>query len=166
MENANQTIGTQRVKDLQAYLNKYGYTDDTGSALAVDGSLGPKTEQALQKFNTHQKHMNTPDAETREMQSLLSDSGYKNADGTPLKVDGIHGPNTDNAINAFENDFLSQFVPNYTPKTVQSKTFPQVPNLNKIDSTNAVSGQSANQTDGWGQSNAYTGKSVLQQTQE
>ncbi|MEI6101828.1 MAG: hypothetical protein WCP73_08310, partial [Eubacteriales bacterium] len=134
--------------------------------MAVDGSIGPKTQQALQKFNIHQNHMNTPDPETRDMQVLLSNSGYKNADGTPLKVDGIHGPNTDAAINAFENDFLGQVVPNYTPKTVQKTVFPKVPNLNKVTTTDTPNSSSTSLTDGWGQPMAYTGKSVLQQTQD
>ena len=166
MANTKQQWGTQQTKGLQAYLNKYGYTDDSGKALAVDGMAGPKTQQALIKFDVNQKQMNAPDAQTKEMQILLRDSGYKNADGTPLKVDGIHGPNTDNAINAFENDFLGQVVPNYTPKTVQTTMFPKVPNLSKVDTTPAPASTGTNLTDGWGQPMAYTGKSVLQQTQD
>ena len=82
--------------------------------------------------------MNTPNDETRDMQVFLNKSGYKNADGTPLKIDGIHGPNTDNAINKFENDFLGQVVPNYKPKAIQTTAFPKVPNLSKVSTTSST----------------------------
>ncbi|MEI6101722.1 MAG: hypothetical protein WCP73_07770 [Eubacteriales bacterium] len=59
-----------------------------------------------------------------------------------MKVDGIHGPNTDAAINAFENDFLPNFDPNYTPKTVQKTVFPTVSNFKVSITTPAVNKQS------------------------
>ena len=41
---------TEDIKTLQNKLNELGYTDDTGKALAVDGSFGPSTEQAVNKY--------------------------------------------------------------------------------------------------------------------
>ena len=41
--------GTQ-VKTLQRLLKQLGYKDDDGKVLAIDGSFGPATEQAVRKF--------------------------------------------------------------------------------------------------------------------
>lgn len=60
------------VRVLQALLRGLGYTDANGDALAVDGSYGPATEQAVRKYQ----------------------GKNKDADGKPLAVDGKCGPKT------------------------------------------------------------------------
>lgn len=60
------------VRVLQALLRGLGYTDADGNALAVDGSYGPKTEQAVRKYQ----------------------GKNKDADGNPLDADGKCGPKT------------------------------------------------------------------------
>lgn len=43
--------------------------------------------------------------QTRALQSALARAGFKGADGKPLKVDGIVGPNTTAAIKAAQKKF-------------------------------------------------------------
>lgn len=45
----------EHVRYGQKALNALGYTDDAGRRLAEDGRLGPRTAQAIRKFQTHQK---------------------------------------------------------------------------------------------------------------
>lgn len=61
-----------QVKTMQALLRGFGYTDGNGKAIAVDGSFGPKTEQALRKYQ----------------------EANKDANGNKLTVDGKCGPKT------------------------------------------------------------------------
>lgn len=61
-----------QVKTMQALLRGFGYTDSNGNAIAVDGSFGPKTEQALRKYQ----------------------AANKDANGNKLTVDGKCGPKT------------------------------------------------------------------------
>ena len=44
------SIKTKDIKTLQNRLNELGYTDNAGNALDVDGSFGPATEQAVNKY--------------------------------------------------------------------------------------------------------------------
>ena len=39
----NPTWNADQKKNLQNMLNHYGFTDDNGSTLAVDGVIGPRT---------------------------------------------------------------------------------------------------------------------------
>lgn len=61
-----------QVKTMQAILRGFGYTDNNGKAIAVDGSFGPKTEQALRKYQ----------------------AANRDANGNKLTVDGKCGPKT------------------------------------------------------------------------
>lgn len=165
----DKTWTADQKKKLQQMLNQYGFTDDNGELLAVDGEIGPKTQQALVKMNTYQQHLANPDPETRALQAHLSGMGFKNADGTPLKVDGIYGPKTDAAYNDFENNFLDGITGGKnTQKTVQTKTYPAMPKASDRQIQNAItsSGSSPTGYDVWGQRHAYTGKIDLQQTQD
>ena len=117
-------------KKLQQMLKQYGFTDDSGNPLAIDGSLGPKSLQALQKMNTYQQHLTAPSDDVKNLQKQLNDMGYKDVNGNPLKEDGVHGPKTDAAANDFENNFLDGFTDGKNqPKTVQKKVFPTMPNV-------------------------------------
>lgn len=72
MESIKRGSKHAHVRVLQALLRGYGYTDADGNALAVDGSYGPKTEQAVRKYQ----------------------GKNKDADGKPLDADGKCGPKT------------------------------------------------------------------------
>lgn len=61
-----------QVKTMQAILRGLDYTDNNNKAIAADGSFGPKTEQALRKYQ----------------------AANKDANGNQLKVDGKCGPAT------------------------------------------------------------------------
>ena len=122
---------TEQKRRLQKMLNDYGFTDVNGNALAVDGNVGPKTMQALEKMNRYQDHLSKPDSRTRAWQAQLRDWGFKEASGTPLKVDGVHGPKTDAVTNGFENSFFDGFTEGKNQKkTVQTKTFPTMQKMN------------------------------------
>ena len=44
------TNGQRAVKSLQTLLNTYGYNDQNGDSLVIDGSFGSKTDYAVKKF--------------------------------------------------------------------------------------------------------------------
>ena len=103
----NPTWNGDQKKNLQKILNHYGFTDNNGNALTVDGLIGPKTQQALAKMNTYQRLLNKPDSSIASWQAQLNDWGYKDTNDMPLKADGIFWPKTDAATNEFENVFLT-----------------------------------------------------------
>lgn len=124
----NPTWNADQKKNLQKMLNNYGFTDDNGNALAVDGVIGSKSQQALKKMNTYRQHLSKPDTETAAWQAQLNDWGYQDVNGMPLKVDGIYGPKTDAATNNFENGFFDGFSGETNQKkTEQTKSFPTMP---------------------------------------
>jgi glutamate synthase domain-containing protein 1 len=43
------------------------------------------------------------DPKVKQMQQMLSQMGFRGADGKPLAVDGVMGPNVQFALNAFMN---------------------------------------------------------------
>ncbi len=154
----NKTWSADQAKNLQTMLNNYGFTDDNGNKLAVDGIAGPKTQQALAKMNTYQQHLGKPDASTAAWQSQLNDWGYKDANGNQLKEDGIFGPKTDAATNEFENGFFDGFTGGTNQKkTVPTQTYPAMPKASDSQIQAAVTPSRTSLTDGWGQSMAYTG---------
>jgi peptidoglycan hydrolase-like protein with peptidoglycan-binding domain len=65
------------VKILQIMLNELGYKSDDGKLLVVDGVFGDKTEQAVMKFQNDNKDWK----------------------GEQLKIDGLVGPLTSDALN-------------------------------------------------------------------
>jgi peptidoglycan hydrolase-like protein with peptidoglycan-binding domain len=135
----DKTWTTDQKKRMQQMLNRYGFTDDNGKSLTVDGVFGPKSMQAIEKMKTYQQHLANPDPETRALQVNLRTAGFKNPDGTPLKVDGIYGPKTDVANNMFENSFLDGLTEGKNQnKTVQTKTFPKIPKTTDEEILNAV----------------------------
>jgi peptidoglycan hydrolase-like protein with peptidoglycan-binding domain len=135
----DKTWSTEQRKRLQQLLNQYGFTDDSGSPLSVDGQIGPKSLQALQKMNTYQTQLENPSSEVRNWQAQLRSNGFKNADGTPLKIDGVYGPNTDAAYNDFENNFLDGMAGGTNPKkTVQTKVFSKMPKMTQEQILNHV----------------------------
>lgn len=165
----DKTWKTDQKKKLQQILNRYGFTDGNGGSLAVDGVFGPKSMQAIEKMKTYQQHLTNPDPETRAMQEHLSGMGFKNADGTSLKVDGIYGPKTDAANNDYENTFLDGLTGGTNQKkTVQTKTFPNMPKASgsQIKASVMPTDTNPNGYDTWGQRHAYIGKTVLQQMQD
>ncbi len=164
----NQNWSADQKKNLQRMLNQYGFTDENGNALAVDGVIGPKTQQALVKMNTYQQHLTKPDESTKAWQAQLKDWGYKNADGMPLKVDGVYGPKTDAASNSFENSLFDGLTDGKSQKkTVPTQTFPNMPKTSSSQIEAAITPSNSNPTgyDQWGQSHTYTSKTVLQQAQ-
>lgn len=72
MENLKRGSKGAQVRVLQALLRGFGITDADGKALAVDGSYGAKTEQAVKKYQ----------------------AANKDTDGKPLTADGKAGPKT------------------------------------------------------------------------
>ena len=149
----NKTWSADQAKNLQRMLNNYGFTDNNGNKLSVDGVIGPKTQQALAKMNTYQQHLEKPDAGVAAWQGQLNDWGYTDANGEPLKVDGIHGPKTDAATNSFENGFFDGFTEGTNQKkTVPTQTFPTMPKASDSHIAAAITPvrTKLNSTD-WGQ---------------
>lgn len=72
MESIKRGSKHPHVRVLQALLRGLNYKADDGSTLAVDGSYGPKTEQAVEKYQAKNK----------------------DTDGKPLTRDGKCGPKT------------------------------------------------------------------------
>lgn len=72
MRSVKQGSKDAHVGVLQALLRGLGYTDDNGNALVVDNSYGPKTVQAVKKYQANNKGV----------------------DGKPLVKDGSCGPKT------------------------------------------------------------------------
>ena len=72
MESIKRGSKHPHVRVLQSLLRGYGYTDADGNALDLDGSYGPKTEQAVRKYQ----------------------GKHKDTDGKPLDTDGKCGPKT------------------------------------------------------------------------
>ena len=93
-------------KKFQQWLNRYGFTDANGNKLEEDGIIGSRTNEALDKMNRYRTEKETPSWDTQQLQKQLNDMGYQDADGSPLKEDGVYGPKTDAANNEFENSFL------------------------------------------------------------
>lgn len=56
--------------------------------------------------------------QVKELQKYLSGIGFKNADGTPLKVDGIYGPNTKTAVMQFQSQNGLQSDGIFGPKSL------------------------------------------------
>ena len=158
----DKTWSADQAKNLQRMLNHYGFTDDNGNVLAVDGAAGPKTQQALANMNRYQQHLTKPDASTAAWQEQLNDWGFKDASGAPLKVDGVYGPKTDAVTKNFENSFFDGFTGGTDPKkTVQTKIFPTMPKASDAQIKAAVTPNDYNTTGAeWQQSHAI-GKSAL-----
>lgn len=157
----------QEVKGLQNFLNNHGLTDDSEKTLSVDRSIGPKTQQAIQKY-VFKTYASKPDKTIRDMQEMLQEFGYKNPGGTPLTADSIHGPKTDAAINDFKNKSLPNVDRDYTSKTVQKTALPTTPGAGHADLAAAITPGTSSKgvTEPWEQTAAYTDRSALQGTQD
>ncbi len=86
-------------------LNRYGFTDDNGELLAVDGVFGPKSIQAIEKMKTYQQHLTNPNPETKVLQAHLSGMGFKNADDA-AKYFYSNGAMSDTANNKVERSCI------------------------------------------------------------
>ena len=129
----NHTWTQQQKKNLQELLNQHGFTDSNGDALAVDGMIGPKTQQAIDKMNAYQQQHSTPDKTTKEWQSQLRSMNYTKPDGTLLDVTGVHDPYTDAAMIKFDNGFVEGLTGQSPNRTVQTKKFPVMAKMNDAE---------------------------------
>ena len=59
------------VKRVQLILNWLGVKDDAGKSLSIDGNMGPKTCQAVQRFKVSKGLYNSPEVNTYTWQALI-----------------------------------------------------------------------------------------------
>ncbi|MBQ3114548.1 MAG: hypothetical protein IJC06_00275 [Clostridia bacterium] len=100
-----------KVLSTQSTLNRHGYTDLQGNKLKEDGIWGDKTNTAFNKAVLHEKQIEKPSEDTRELQKFLNKNGIKDKNGEPLKEDGVLGPLTDSATNKATKLFDSGLRP-------------------------------------------------------
>jgi len=144
----NKNWTSEQKKNLQRILNTFGFTDAEGNELAEDGYLGPKTMAAIKKLNRYQSEVQAPGSETQELQKQLNAFGFKDAAGSALKEDGIYGPKTDAASNAFENNFLDGATGGKNAaKTVQTGIYPSLPQITQKDVESVITPKAATVTD-------------------
>jgi GH25 family lysozyme M1 (1,4-beta-N-acetylmuramidase) len=106
-----------KVKQLQCFLNMLNIRDDNGKALAEDGSYGPKTTQAVRKFQkiTGIKVDGNAGPQTMGVinQILCRPVTQEGAEGAVAryiqfrvgcKIDGSFGPQTDSAVKRWQKN--------------------------------------------------------------
>lgn len=89
--NKDKTVVINAVKEVQTALNNYG-----NYSLVIDGIIGPKTKEAVRRFNISKGNKEFCKNTIKNLQTKLNEYG-----GYGLAVDGIIGPKTLAAYNNF-----------------------------------------------------------------